>query len=381
MNQSRDADPSLLPWILLGGSSGLLASAALLGLVVWGTLPPSPAPALVAATPKPGGPVVPVPPDLIPQPAPEDPARPLELIGAVFREGHPLAFTPDSRRIAAPLAVGSHQGVGLFDVGTGQRVGALQQHTGILWSLAFSPDGGLLVSASDDRLVKVWDVAAGKERATLPHGHQVRSVAFAPDGKTFASASDDRVLRFWDAATCQEVRAERNLNWGVHCLAFAPTGNRLGTVQGDFAVQLWDAATGKVDSTVQAARGRPYDPAGWGIAFSPDGSRLAVAERSGVWKVWDLSKQQEPTTTRVGHRPVWDIAFAPDNRTLVTAHGDGTVRLWDAATCRERVVVQAGNAETWCVTISPDGKYLAAGNTDGKVRVWALARLLSLAER
>jgi WD40 repeat protein len=65
-------------------------------------------------------------------------------------------------------------------------------HTNAVWSVGFSPDGRTLASGSDDRTVKLWDVATGKKRATLAgHKDWVLSVSFSPDGKTLASGSLD----------------------------------------------------------------------------------------------------------------------------------------------------------------------------------------------
>lgn len=278
------APPALLPWLVLGGLGGLLVTALVVGIVVFGPRTTEPAPGPVAVAPKDraaggpgpkdkiGGP--PVPPLQLPWVEPEDPRTPQVLSGTKFDEGHPLAFAPDSMQLAAPVA---NHAVGLFDLGSGQQGRTLQQHTKVIWSLAYSRDGGLLASASQDGLVKVWDVTRGEERAALRHGDHVRSVTFAPDGKTFASSCDDRTVRIWDAATCQEVRTLREFGWGVHCAAYAPTGNRLATTAGDFGVKLWDLGTGTLETTLQEPRRAPYELTGWGIAFAPDGTRVAVA--------------------------------------------------------------------------------------------------------
>jgi WD40 repeat protein len=81
----------------------------------------------------------------------------------------------------------------------------LQGHTHAVYCVAFSSDSKTLASASGDKTVKLWDLATGKERATLQgHTESVMSVAFSPDGKTLASASYDKTVKLWDVATGKE---------------------------------------------------------------------------------------------------------------------------------------------------------------------------------
>jgi len=73
-------------------------------------------------------------------------------------------------------------------------------HRGDVNSVAFSPDGKLLASGSDDTSAKLWDVNAGHEIATLGHSGKVLAVAFSPDGKTLATGGSDHIVKLWDIA-------------------------------------------------------------------------------------------------------------------------------------------------------------------------------------
>ncbi len=144
----------------------------------------------------------------------------------------------------------------------------LKGHTGPVTSVAFSPNGLRLASASWDGTVKVWSVATGLEVRTFKgHTGLVISVAFSPDGTRLASASGDGTVKVWDAATGQEPITLKGHTSVVASVAFSPDGLRLASGAADLTVKVWDATTGQVIRTLEGHTGPVTS-----VAFSPDGT-------------------------------------------------------------------------------------------------------------
>ena len=128
-----------------------------------------------------------------------------------------MALSPDGQTLAS---AGFDKLVKLWDVASGKEIASLAEHTLGVRAVAFSPDGTLLASGGHDRTAIVWDLASKKPRAVLK-GHQaaVSGLAFTADGKTLVSASHDRTIRIWDIAE----RAKGRRPWKVTRTSSGPS--------------------------------------------------------------------------------------------------------------------------------------------------------------
>jgi WD40 repeat protein len=165
----------------------------------------------------------------------------------------------------------------------------------------------------------------------------IRSACFSPDGKLIATGSEDRKIRIWDVAS-QMVRhtLEGHMN-EIYSLAFSPDGRHLYSGSGDQTARVWDAETGApalvltIDDTVLSAAGAPVDAGVTSIALSPSGRLLAAGSLDTVVRLWDTRTGKIVDKLR-GHKDsVYSVAFAPDGAWLVSGSLDKTLKIWDLA--------------------------------------------------
>ncbi len=229
----------------------------------------------------------------------------------------------------------------------------LSGHPGAVFSLAFSSDSQVLVSAGSPGTINLWDTKDFHSMRTWKdHSDSVRSIFYSPGGKFLISGGDDQTIIVRSAADYSV--AERIPMVGkVGLLTQSANGKNLAAVLDEKTVRFLEEKTYSVVKSVD----------GNAAVFSPDLRTIAVAGPDFKIKILDRSNFGVAQAL-LGHKaPILALAFNANGTMLASASADRTVRLWDPRGYNQIKVIKTKDYAVSALAFSPDGRLLAYGGT------------------
>jgi WD40 repeat protein len=291
-------------------------------------------------------------------------------------------------------------------------------HTSSVSTVACSPDGKFVVTASWDNTAKIWSAPEGRLMYDLKaHSASLLFATYSHSGKYIVTTSKDSTAIIWNATSGTALYQLHGHNDWVNAASFTPDDKYLLTSSWDNTVKIWSVATGKLLNTLTLHRGSVnnislsqqgdyfvtsskdstaaivkfstrktvavlYGHKDWvnNACFSNDGKFVATASKDGTCRIW-LAANGKLLRTLTGHRAsVNTVSFNASSTQLLTASNDNTCRAWDVTTGKLIYQLEGHEAPVVSASYSDNGKYIVTASADNTARLWSAANGKILSE-
>lgn len=296
-----------------------------------------------------------------------------------------LAVSPDGKRFATG---GWGSEVRLVSLETGKSLGKIETGASYVFALAFSPDGSQIAVGSNAKpeYLHIYEAASGKHVRSLPgHKDAVLSVAWSRDGGQLLTGSYDHDARLWNVrgGTSRQFSGH---DWWVWSASFAPDEKRILTASQDGSVMVWDVNSGEPSPPFLEHRGPVYS-----ATFAPDGQSVASAgydKRVLVWRpdllhAEDLEKVLAGKTNAVpaafatleGHTgSVRTVRFSNDGGLLLSAGHDNAICVWDAINAKLVKKLRGHASRVSSIAFTPLGDRVLSASYDQQAKLWSISQ-------
>jgi WD40 repeat protein len=286
-------------------------------------------------------------------------------------EGHtswidPVAITPDGKRI---VSGSEDRTIRIWDIDSGKCLTTLKGHTSVVRAIAVTSNGKRIVSGSFDKTIRIWDIDSDK-CLTMLEGHTgpVYGIAVTPDGKRIVSGSGDKTIRIWDIDSGKCLATLNGHSSFVHGIAVTPNGKRIVSGSGDRTIRIWDSDTGKRLTTLKGHTGAVY-----GIAITPNSEQIVSGSADKTIRIWDIDSGKCLATLEGHTGLIYGIAITPNSVLIVSGSFDRTIRIWDIVSGNCLTTLEGYADQVHGIAVTPNNKRIVSGSMENTIRVWDIS--------
>ncbi len=285
------------------------------------------------------------------------------------RYGRGAAFIGDGNRLAVAASDLSSK---ILDLKSGRTLLRLGGHSGPIRGIAVTPNGILMISASGDHSIKVWNIAELLERgesrgepgAQDIYREDVTAIAVTPDGDRAIAASQNGSVRMWDVERGRLVKLMRGHTMPVHSLAIPEEVPWVISASDDGTVRVQDMDSGEIVQELHGCEGH-------GLAVTPDAERVLFTTRDTVLTLRDLRTGEILRTLAKDKQMQAPVVLTQDAEWLVTAFEDNTLRLLPVEGGRAPITIKNPGV-VLDVKLTSDERFAVTLDLDGGLEVWDL---------
>ncbi len=275
-----------------------------------------------------------------------------------------LAFSPNGRLVLT----GAEDGMArLWQTATGTQICPPLGPAGAVLRVAFSRDGRLAVtgSATTMGIAGVWEVPDGLQGEAILHDRPVRSLAFRPDGSQLATGSAQ--VELWETQTLRPVGKPRPHPSGVNVISWSRDNKTILTNAWDREIYLWEDSTGRL-LRQWAIKGK-LGVLAWSRI---DPGCVVVGTRGGA-QIWELASEPRPGPLLPHGVHISAVAFSSDGTRIATGSNDRTMRLWDAATGQPLSAALPLTRQVEVIAWGANDQTIITGDQSGMVQTWEVS--------
>ncbi|MBV9710857.1 MAG: protein kinase [Ktedonobacteraceae bacterium] len=293
--------------------------------------------------------------------------------GVLIYRAHParvtsLAWSPDGKRIAS---ASDDRLVNICNSTTGTTLQTYRGHSAEVYAIAWSPNGKYIASAGADKTVQVWDANTGNMLLTYNgHSGSVTSVSWSSDSRLIASGSEDKTVQVWNATTGNQVILYNGHTAGVLSVTWSPDNTMIASGSWDNTLQAFST----IPTDAFAVGDLVFSYAGhsaevYAVEWSPNGRSIASASGDKTVQICNGINGKTLRTYKGHSGIVLALAWSPDGKRIASAGADTTVQVWTAVNGQKVFTYHGHTNSVFATTWSPDGKRIASAGSDNTMQV------------